>query len=82
MYFMIKDEKLFDKYKTIWEKVSNITIKKINSEFIYNKKYLKAEKKNQNKRKLGVDFFFFFFFLSLKSFEPRLKKCRVPFPEI
>ena len=39
MYFMIKDEKIFDKYVTIWEKVSNI-IKK-NSELIYNKEYLK-----------------------------------------
>ena len=28
MYFMINDEKKFDKYMTIWEKVSNI-IKKI-----------------------------------------------------
>ena len=24
MYFMIKDENFFDKYMTIWEKVSNI----------------------------------------------------------
>ena len=28
MYFMIKEEKVFDKYMEIWEKVSNI-IKKI-----------------------------------------------------
>ena len=28
MYFMIKDEKNFDKYSIIWEKVSNM-IKKI-----------------------------------------------------
>ena len=28
MYFMIKDEKVFDKYMTIWENVSNV-IKKI-----------------------------------------------------
>ena len=28
MYFMIKDENFFDKYMTIWEKVSNIIIKK------------------------------------------------------
>ena len=42
MYFIMKDEKCFDEYMTIWEKVSNI-IKKFNSEFIYNKKYLKAK---------------------------------------
>ena len=34
MYFFIKDEKFFDKYMTILEKVSNIIIKKINSELI------------------------------------------------
>ena len=43
MCFMIKDEKIFYKYMTIWEKVNN-TIKNNNSEFIYNKIYLKAEK--------------------------------------
>ena len=43
MHFMIKDEKKIDRY-IIWEKVSHI-IKKINSELIYNKKYLKAEKR-------------------------------------
>ena len=48
MYFMIKDENFFDKYMTIWEKVSNI-IKNINSELIYNKKYLKAEKRFNTK---------------------------------
>ena len=44
MCFMIKDEKIFDKYMTIWEKVSIIRKKKFNSEFTYNRKYLKAEK--------------------------------------
>ena len=34
---------MFDKYVTIWEKVSNI-MKKNNSELIYNKKYLKVKK--------------------------------------
>ena len=42
MYFMIKDEKIFDKYMIIWEKVSNMI--KNNSELIYNKKYITAEK--------------------------------------
>ena len=42
MCFMIKDEKIFDKYMIIWEKVSNMI--KNNSELIYNKKYITAEK--------------------------------------
>ena len=37
----------------IWEKVSNI-IKKINSELIFNKKYLKAEKKFNTQKKLSM----------------------------
>ena len=37
-----------DKYMTIWGKVGNVT-KKINSELIYNKKYLKAEKRFNTK---------------------------------
>ena len=36
MYFMIKEEKVFDKYMEIWGKVSNI-IKKHNSFFIQQK---------------------------------------------
>ena len=44
MYFMIKYEFFFDKYMTIWEKVSNTIKRKFNSELIYNKKYLKVEK--------------------------------------
>ena len=42
MYFMIKGQFFLDKYMTIWKKVSNITIKKIISELICNKKYLKV----------------------------------------
>ena len=45
---MIKDGNFFDKYMTIQEKVSN-TFKKINSELIYNKKYLKNEKRFSTK---------------------------------
>ena len=48
MYFAINDEKMFDKHMKICGKVSNI-IKKINSELIYNKKYLKARKKINTK---------------------------------
>ena len=39
MYFMINNRKVFDKFNEIW-KVSNF-IKKINSELVYNKKYIK-----------------------------------------
>ena len=52
-YFMIKDEIFFDKYMIIWEKVSNIT-KKINSELMYNKKYLKTKKRFNTKGKLSM----------------------------
>ena len=48
MHFMIKDEKIFDKYMKILEKVSKIR-KKSYSELIYNKKYLKAQKKFNTK---------------------------------
>ena len=44
---LIKDETLFDKYKKIWEKVSNIMKKEFNSELVYNKRYLKAKKTRQ-----------------------------------
>ena len=47
IYFLIKEEKVFIKYMEILEKVSNIIKKKFNSDIIYSKKYLKAEKKTQ-----------------------------------
>ena len=50
---MIKDKNFSDKYMKILKKVSNIMKKIINSELIYNKKYLKAEK-IQHKRKLSM----------------------------
>ena len=49
IYFMIKHGKLFDKYMTIWDKISNIIKKKFNRELIYNKKYLKTEKRFNTK---------------------------------
>ena len=45
MYFMIKDENIFDKPMAIWEIVSNVIKTNFNSELIYNQKYLKAEKR-------------------------------------
>ena len=52
--FFDKRERVFDKYDEIWEKVSNIIKKEFDSNFVYNKKYLKAEKKNKHKRKLSM----------------------------
>ena len=49
-YFLIRGGKYFDKYNEIWEKVSNIIKKNFNSELIYSKKYLKAEKKSTQKK--------------------------------
>ena len=47
---------------TIWEKVSNIIIKKCNSGIRYNKNYLKTEKRFNTKEGFQCFFFFFFFF--------------------
>ena len=55
IYFMIKDEKYFDKYMTVWENVSNMIIKNIDSELKYNKKYLKAD---LTKRKVSNAFIY------------------------
>ena len=55
MYFMIKDEKFFDEYMKIWEKVSN-AIKKNNGELVCNKKYVKAEK-NFNAKEISQCFY-------------------------
>ena len=48
MSFLRKDKEFLEKYE-ILEKVSKI-IKKINSELIYNKKYLTADKKSYNEK--------------------------------
>ena len=45
IYFLIKEQKVFNKYMEILEKVRNIIKKKFNSTLTYSKKYLKAEKK-------------------------------------
>ena len=54
LYFLIKDEDFFDIYNEIWEKVSNIIKKQLNSELVHHKEYLKANKKNQHKTKILV----------------------------
>ena len=50
IYFLIKEKKVFIKYMEILEKASNVIENKFNTELIYNKKYLKAEKKKQKRR--------------------------------
>ena len=47
---MIKEENVFDKYNKIWEKFSKIIKKEFNSKLIYNKKYLKTEKKSTQRK--------------------------------
>ena len=42
IYILIKDDKLLEKYNEIWQKVK-IVSKKIDSEPVYNEKYLKAK---------------------------------------
>ena len=42
MSFLIKDNKLLEKYNEIWEKVKNSIRKEFDSEPVYNEKYLKA----------------------------------------
>ena len=54
MYFMIKDEKVFDKCMKIWGKVSHIIKNTFNSELIYNKIYLKAKRNSTQKKAFNV----------------------------
>ena len=49
MYLLIKEEKVFDKYNEIQEKVCNIIKKEFNGKLVYNKKYLQAEKQINTK---------------------------------
>ena len=46
MYFLIEDDDLLEKYKTIWDKVSPDIKKEFNSEPVYNKNYLKNKIKS------------------------------------
>ena len=48
MSFLIKDEKLLEKYNEIWKKVSNIIKKEFDSKPEYNEKYLKTKTKSYN----------------------------------
>ena len=44
--FLIKDDKLLEKYNEIWEKVKNSIRKEFDSKPVYNEKYLKAKIKS------------------------------------
>ena len=48
MSFLIKDEKLLEKYNEIWKKVSSITKKEFDSNPVYNEKYVKTKVKSYN----------------------------------
>ena len=52
--FLTKEEKVFIKYMEFLEKVCNIIKGNCNSELIYSKKYLKAEKTTKYKRRLSI----------------------------
>ena len=48
MSFLIKDEKLLEKYNEIWKKVSNIIKKEFDSKPVRNEKYIKPKIKSYN----------------------------------
>ena len=48
--FLLKDDKLFEKYKEIWEKVKNNIKKEFGIEPMYNKKDLKGKIKSYNEK--------------------------------
>ena len=53
--FLIKEEKLLEKYNEIWEKIKISIKKEFDSEPVYNEKYLKAKMKSCN-RKINTNF--------------------------
>ena len=46
--FLIKYEKLLEKYNEIWKKVNNITNNEFDSNAVYNEKYIKTKIKSYN----------------------------------
>ena len=46
--FLIKDEKLLEKYNKIWKNLRNIITKEFDSKAIYNEKHLKTKIKSYN----------------------------------
>ena len=55
MSFLLKDEKLLERYNEIQKKVSNIIKKEFDSKAIYNEKYLKT-KINSYNGKINTNF--------------------------
>ena len=55
IYFMIEDEIPFDKNVTFCKSISSITKTKFNSELIYDKFYLKAEKRFNSEKAFNVN---------------------------
>ena len=51
MSFLIKNDKLIEKYNKIWEKIKNSIKKEFDNEPVYNEKYLKAKIKLYNGKK-------------------------------
>lgn len=43
MDIVINDKKFLEKYNEIWDKVSNSVNKRFNSEWVYNKEYVKTK---------------------------------------
>ena len=54
IHFLTKEERVFIKYMEYLENVCNTIKGKCNSELIYSKKYLKAEKTTKHKRRLSI----------------------------
>ena len=48
IYFLIEDESLLEKYKTIWNKVSPDIKKELDSKPVYRKSFLKNKIKSSN----------------------------------
>ena len=50
MYFLLKDEKLLEKYNEVWKKVSNIIKNEFDRKFVCDEKYLKTKIKSYNEK--------------------------------
>ena len=48
MNHLVKDEKILNKYLKIWNKIKSLTKTELNSEPVYNNKYIKTKIKNYN----------------------------------
>ena len=45
-FFCIDEEKLLEKYKTVWNKIEHLKNFKLNTFLVYDVRYIKAKKKN------------------------------------